>query len=107
MHDSLSANLMLTGALLLSFCGMAWLALSMQAHAQQVWQRQPSPAVLRLLRILGGCSIGAALVLCLSVDHATMAVLVWVMALSGGSLLVAFTLASRPQRLRVLAPWIS
>lgn len=106
MHESLAANLMLTAALLLSFCGMAWLALSMQVHAAQVWQHQPSPAVLRLLRILGGCSIGAALLLCLAVDHATMAVLVWVMALSGGALLVAFTLSSRPQRLRVLAPWI-
>ena len=51
-------------------------------------------------------AIGVALVFCLAVDHATMAVLVWVMALSGAALLVAFTLSSQPQRLRVLAPWI-
>lgn len=106
MPEPLSANLMLAAALLTSFTGMAWLALSMQVHAAQVWQRQPSPAVLRLLRILGSCSIGVALVFCLAVDHATMAVLVWVMALSGAALLVAFTLSSQPQRLRVLVPWI-
>lgn len=106
MHESLSANLMLAAALLSSLAGMAWLALSMQVHAQQVWPRQPSPATLRLLRILGSFSVCVALVLCLAVDHATMAVLVWVMALSAAAMLVAFTLSSQPQRLRVFAPWI-
>ena len=93
MHESLSANLMLAAALLSSLAGMAWLALSMQVHALQVWPRQPSPATLRLLRILGGFSVCVALVLCLAVDHATMAVLVWVMALSAAAMLVAFTLS--------------
>ena len=106
MHESLSANLMLAAALLSSLAGMAWLALSMQVHALQVWPRQPSPATLRLLRILGSFSVCLALVLCLAVDHATMAVLVWVMALSAAAMLVAFTLSSQPQRLRVFAPWI-
>lgn len=106
MHESLSANLMLAAALLSSLAGMAWLALSMQVHALQVWPRQPSPATLRLLRILGSFSVCLALALCLAVDHATMAVLVWVMALSAAAMLVAFTLSSRPQRLRVFAPWI-
>lgn len=106
MHESLSANLMLAAALLSSLAGMAWLALSMQVHALQVWPRQPSPATLRLLRILGSFSVCVALVLCLTVDHATMAVLVWVMALSAAAMLVAFTLSSQPQRLRVFAPWI-
>ena len=106
MHESLSANLMLAAALLSSLAGMAWLALSMQVHALQVWPRQPSQATLRLLRILGSFSVCAALVLCLAVDHATMAVLVWVMALSAAAMLVAFTLSSQPQRLRVFAPWI-
>ncbi|PZU28690.1 MAG: DUF3325 domain-containing protein [Stenotrophomonas sp.] len=106
MHESLSANLMLAAALLSSLAGMAWLALSMQVHALQVWPRQPSPATLRLLRILGSFSVCVALVLCLAVDHATMAVLVWVMALSAAAMLVAFTLSSQPQRLRVFAPWI-
>ena len=106
MHEALSANLMLAAALLSSLAGMAWLALSMQVHALQVWPRQPSPATLRLLRILGSFSVCVALVLCLAVDHATMAVLVWVMALSAAAMLVAFTLSSQPQRLRVFAPWI-
>ncbi|MGE8233409.1 MAG: DUF3325 domain-containing protein [Stenotrophomonas sp.] len=106
MHESLSANLMLAAALLSSLAGMAWLALSMQVHALQVWPRQPSPTTLRLLRILGSFSVCVALVLCLAVDHATMAVLVWVMALSAAAMLVAFMLSSQPQRLRVFAPWI-
>lgn len=106
MHESLSANLMLAAALLSSLAGMAWLALSMQVHALQVWPRLPSPATLRLLRILGSFSACVALVLCLAVDHATMAVLVWVMALSAAAMLVAFTLSSQPQRLRVFALWI-
>ena len=106
MHESLSANLMLAAALLSSLAGMAWLALSMQVHALQVWPRQPSPATLRLLRILGSFSVCVALVLCLAVDPATMAVLVWVMALSAAAMLVAFMLSSQPQRLRVFAPWI-
>ena len=58
MHESLSANLMLCAALLSSLAGMAWLALSMQVHALQVWQREPSPSVLRLLRIRGCCLVG-------------------------------------------------
>ena len=47
-----------------------------------------------------------ALALCLRADHASMAVLVWVMTLSGAALLVAFLLAARPRWLRLLAPWV-
>ena len=106
MHESLSANLMLAAALLSSLAGMAWLALSMQVHALQVWPRQPSPATLRLLRILGSFSVCVALVLCLAVDHATMAVLVWTMAVAGAALAIALTLAWRARWLALLAPWV-
>jgi len=106
MSEQLAANLMLAAALLSSFTGMAWLALSMQVHALQVWERAPSAPALKLLRILGSASICIALLLFLAVDHATMAVLVWVMALTGGALIVAFTLSSHPRRLHLLAPWI-
>jgi hypothetical protein len=85
---------------------MGWLAVSMPVHAQQIWEHVPSSATARLLRWLGAAGIAAALGLCLAADHASMAVLVWVMASTGASLLVAFTLAWRPRWLRVLAPWV-
>ncbi|MCD9085470.1 DUF3325 domain-containing protein [Stenotrophomonas sp. SY1] len=106
MSEHLMTNLLLAAALLVSLAGMGWLALSMDVHAQLVWGTRPSAAMKRVLRWLGIVGIGIALCLCLAVDHASMAVLVWVMALTGGALLVAFTLSSKPQRLRLLAPWV-
>ncbi len=106
MPEHASAAWLLLAAVLSAFAGMGWLALSMPVHAQQAWNRAPAPAALRVLRWLGAIAIAAALFLCLRVDHATMAVLVWVMALSGAALMVAFVLSSRPYWLRVLAPWV-
>jgi hypothetical protein len=93
-------------ALVASVAGMGWLALSMQVHAQQAWNHVPSPSVRQGLRWLGSIALLVAFALCLSADHATMAVLVWFMALAGAALTVAFTLSWRPHWLRVLAPWI-
>jgi hypothetical protein len=44
--------------------------------------------------------------LCLRADHPTMAVLVWVMALAGSALLIAFPPSWRPRRLRLLVAWV-
>ena len=106
MPDPLSATYLLWAAWLASVAGMGWLALSMPVHARQVWEDVPSPAASRLSRWMGAAGIAVALGLCLAVDHASMAVLVWVMALTSASLLVAFTLAWRPRWLRLLAPWL-
>lgn len=106
MSESVAAACLLSAALFASVAAMGWLALAMPAHAQQVWGGAPSPGALRFLRALGAAGVVAALGLCLAVDHATMAVLVWVMALAGASLLVAFTLTWRPHGLRLLAPWV-
>jgi len=99
MHDVL----LLTASVLTGVTGMAWLALAMEVHWAQVC-RQPLPAnaVLRL-RILGGAALLASLVLCLLVDHASMAALVWVMALTAGALTVALLLTWRPHWLVWLA----
>jgi len=105
MPDHASAAWLLLAAVLAAFAGMGWLALSMPVHAQQAWEQVPAPAALRVLRGLGAVAIAASLLLCLRADHATMAVLVWVMASTGGALLVAFTLSARPHWLRALAPW--
>ncbi len=84
--------------------GLAWLALAMESHWEQVRGRQPLPrGTVVGLRGLGVVALAASLGLCLCVDHASMAALVWVMTLAAGALLVAFTLTWRP---RLLAPLV-
>lgn len=107
MHDGASAALLLLAALAASVAGMGWLALSMPVHAQQVWRVLPAPTTRRGLKIAGVLALLAALALCLVVDHATMASLVWVMGLTAAAVGVGMTLAWRPHWLRVLAPWVA
>jgi hypothetical protein len=54
------------------------------------------------MRCLGALALLASLLLCLRVDHASMAALVWVMGLVAAALLVAFTLSWKPRLLRAL-----
>lgn len=87
--------------------GMAWLALAMKTHWQQVRSRQAlPPKAQRRLRLLGATAIGSSLLLCLGADHPSMAVLVWVLTLAAGALSVAFTLTWRPSVLAPLVAWI-
>lgn len=98
--------LLLVAALAACVAGMGWLALAMDGHWTQACGTAPRrPATARRLRVLGWLALAAALALCLAVDHASMAVLVWVMALAAAALTVAFTLAWRAHWLRVLLPW--
>ena len=98
---------MLAAALAASVLGMAWLALAMESHWEQVRGTAPLPArTVRALRLLGTVGLGASLALCLAVDHASMASLVWSMALAGAALAVAFTLSWRPRALGVLVAWV-
>lgn len=93
-------------ALIASTLGLAWLALAMDVHWQQVCGTQrPGSADVAVLRMAGSVALVTSLVLCFVADHASMAPLVWVMALAGGALLVAFTLAWRPALLRPLVIW--
>ncbi|KQV90301.1 hypothetical protein ASD15_23585 [Massilia sp. Root351] len=102
MHDAL----ILIAALAATVAGAGWLALSMDSHWEQVRGAQPAtPGTVRLLRVLGALAWLAALLLCLRVDHASMAALVWVMALAGSALVVAFTLTWRPRWLAPLVVW--
>jgi hypothetical protein len=97
--------LLLAAAQLGSICGMAWLALSMKGHWQQVRGAQPlEPGTLRNLRVLGFAAQLVSLVLLLLVDHASMATLVWVMSMSASVVVVAFTLTWRPRLLAWLVP---
>ncbi|MBU0828395.1 MAG: DUF3325 domain-containing protein, partial [Gammaproteobacteria bacterium] len=60
----------------------------------------------RTLRWLGAVGLVVALGLCLAVDHASMASLVWFMELAGAALAIAFTLSWRPRVLGVLVGWV-
>lgn len=81
--------LLLAAGLLIRIAGFAWLALAMDVHWQQVRaEALPARSTKHGLRILGGVAIAVSLRLCLAVDHATMASLVWFMILTASALTV-------------------
>ncbi len=94
-------------ALAANLAGLAWLALSMDVHWEQV--RGPVPPArgsVVLLRWLGAAVVAASLAVCLAVDHGSMASLVWFMVLAGSALTIAFTLAWKPRLLAPLVVWV-
>lgn len=105
-EDAMQA-LLLAVALLCSVLGFAWLAMAMEVHWAQVrGEALPPAGVRRVLRVAGGAALAASLVSCLRADHASMAALVWVMALAAGALPVALCLAWRPRWLAPLVAWV-
>lgn len=103
MSDDLMATWLLLGAFVAALVGMGWFALSLDSHWEQVRGRAQQPvSVIRRLRVLGSLGLAVSLGLCLEVDHASMATLVWVMMLAAAAVTVAFTLTWRPHWLRRL-----
>ena len=100
------ATLFLLAATACAFAGMGWLALSMPVHALQAWGALPPPGQLKRLRWIGGAAVLLALPCAVGSDHASMAVLVWVMLLAAGAFATTMALARWPRRLRLLAPWV-
>ena len=99
--------LLLTAAVAVNVISLGWLALSMDAHWEQVRGTEPLQRhTVRTLRWMGATGLLVALALCLAVDHASMASLVWFMALAGAALAIAFTLSWRPRVLGVLIAWV-
>lgn len=99
--------LLLTAAFAANVISLGWLALSMDVHWEQVRGTEPLPrSTVRTLRWLGTVGLVVALGLCLAVDHASMASLVWFMELAGAALAIAFTLSWRPRVLGVLVGWV-
>jgi len=98
--------LLLLAALLSCVLGMGWFALSMDVHWAQVRGAAPrAGAPAGTLRLLGGAALLLSLVLCLTVDSPSIAVLVWCMALAGATLAIAFTLTWRASILKMLVFW--
>lgn len=96
---------LLATATLLCLVAFAWLALSLDVHWQQVHGRARAvPGARRAQRVLGYVALLGSLLVCLIADHASIAVLVWVMLLPVCAATVAMTLAWRPAWLRVLWP---
>src|SRR5688572_7187993 len=95
--------LMLTLALLFSLLGLSWFALAMEVHWTQVYAaRRLSARKVAALRMLGSVALIISLLLCLRVDHVSMAVLVWIMSLAASAILIAMTFAWRPRLMRIL-----
>jgi hypothetical protein len=103
----MAETLLLCAAMLSCVCGMAWLALAMKVHWRQVRADEPpSRGSVLALRALGALALLASLAICLRVDHASMAWLVWVMSVIPAILIVAFVLAWRPHWLSWLVVWV-
>jgi hypothetical protein len=97
---------LLAVALAANVVGLAWLALAMDMHWRQVFGARPQPRVAVVaLRGCGVLALLASLLLCLRVDHASMAALVWVMGFVAAALGVALTLSWKPRLLRALVIW--
>ncbi|RYZ10521.1 MAG: DUF3325 domain-containing protein [Comamonadaceae bacterium] len=95
--------MLLLAAGVTSLVALTWLALSNDVHWEQVHgESAPPPQTAKLLRALGTLGLAASFGLCMAADHASMAVLVWVMLVPACTLAVAMTLAWRPALLRLL-----
>lgn len=96
----------LTLAAILSLAGMAWLALAMTVHWEQVMQRPADEAtgLRRGGRLAGMAALTLALLACLMSDPPAMAVLVWVMLIAAAALTIALWLAWHARSLRFLWP---
>lgn len=104
MPDALSYILVIA----LLVLGLASLALTMERHWRQLRPGAPLPRSVRLvLRTLGAAALLASLALCLWLDHATIASLVWIMALVPAALTVTFTFSWRPQWFAPLLAWVA
>jgi len=91
--------LLLTLALGASCAGQACLALSLESHWRQAGAPGRRPPAVRM-RATGAGLLVVALMLCLAVNHPSIAALVWIMMNAVAATSVAATLAWRPAWLR-------
>ncbi|MBK1673677.1 hypothetical protein CKO35_10225 [Ectothiorhodospira shaposhnikovii] len=86
-------------ALFFSYSGLVALALAMDRHHRQIWQRPPSPRARRLLNMVGMTGLGVSFAL--SVAHAGWSVgpALWLGLLSLTALVIVLLLSYRPRYL--------
>ena len=87
-------------AFVLMLLAMGWFALSLKTHWKQVMSGKPAS---RLLRCLGWICVALSGLACLQADHASMAVLVWIMLSATAAFIVGQVLSYRPGLLKPLA----
>ncbi|MCA6129232.1 DUF3325 domain-containing protein [Thalassolituus oleivorans] len=95
-----NSNLWLFPAIVLMLVAMSWLALSLPSHWKQVRSGKPAS---RRLRLAGWNAIFLSALCCFKADHASMAVLVWLMLMAATAASVGITLSMRPHMLK----WLS
>ncbi|MFW2372874.1 MAG: DUF3325 domain-containing protein [Gammaproteobacteria bacterium] len=100
----MNETLWLIAAASLMLLGMGWLALAMETHWKQVYDIKNVKPKQTLLRSIGWLAILASAICCLQADHASMAVLVWIMLLACSAVMVALTLSRIPMLLRHICP---
>lgn len=91
-------------AFALACTGFAALALAMDRHHRQVWQRPASGRQRVLLRVLGTVCLGASLVACIAYSGWSVGIVLWLGLLSAAVPAVALVLTYQPRVLAV-APW--
>lgn len=94
-----------TITLSLSFVGLAFLALAMRRHHQQVWGRAPSRRVRLLLHLIGTVGLSASLVACIASAGWAIGPVLWFGLLSAASLVVVLLLTYR-LRIAALAAFV-
>lgn len=95
-----NSTVWLIPAIILMLVAMGWLALSLPGHWKQVRSGKPAS---RRLRLAGWSAIVLSALCCLKADHATMAVLVWLMLMAAAAASVGMILSMRPRMLK----WLS
>lgn len=86
----------------LTVLAMAWFALALPSHWRQVRGLSDQPHRLRL-RLCAWITLALSASACLRADHASMAILVWVLLIAVAAVVVGMTLSYRPGWLALLA----
>lgn len=89
---------------ILCLLGMSWVSAAMRVHWRQLHPSESGEPNQKVLRSLGGGAFFLAGICCLKADHASMAVLVWAMFLTGSAFIVAMMYTKNPGLLRLICP---
>ena len=95
----------LSGATLITIVSFGWLALAMNKHWRQVFNTDgPSERIKTVLRLLACLGLLVSFYICLLANHASIAALVWIMLLTGASIVIGMLLTWKPSVLKVIFP---